>query len=92
MVHEGGVRLDVNDGKFVFTLNDGRVLTPAASAPTKPVTVDAILAWNRLQGKAIDERTAVSNVTDRRMDDDLAVQGLLQADGALEWRPPKPAM
>jgi hypothetical protein len=88
MVHEGGATVSVVDGQLRFTLADGRVLAPGAAAPPKPARIDAIVSMNQMLGLSIDERTAVSYVTDRRMDYDLGVMGLLQKDGALEWQPP----
>ena len=86
MVHEGGVSIGVSCGKPLFTLADGRVLSPGAAPPPKPAGVDSIMSVHRMLGRRIDERTAVSKCTDIEMDYAVAVDGLLQKDGRLHFK------
>jgi hypothetical protein len=88
LVHEGGygVRVCGNE-KFEFTRPDGRVIEALPKNSAEAYRDTDIETLNREHGLDIDAGTCVFPGTGARMNHALAVEALLQCDGALQLDP-----
>jgi hypothetical protein len=80
LVHEGGFGLETHpSGDFVFSLPDGETL-PDSFAGRSRGNVEDITDANRRNGLNIDPSTAVPRWLGEEMDDQMAVQALIQKE------------
>ena len=88
LVHEGeyGVRVSGHQ-QFTFTRPDGRVIEAVPKNSAESFRDADIETLNREHGLDIDAGTCVFPGSGARMDHALAVEGLLQCDGALHLDP-----
>jgi hypothetical protein len=79
-VHEGGFGLETHPcGDFIFSMPNGEIL-PDSFAGRSRGNVGDILDANRRNGLNIDPGTAVPRWLGEEMDDQMAVQALIQKE------------
>ena len=88
LVHEGGYGLRVSGNQqFAFTRPDGRPIEALPKNSAELFGDTDIETLNRAHGLDIDAETCVFPGNGDRMDYAMAVEGLLQCDGALQLDP-----
>ncbi len=88
LVHEGGYGLRVSGNQqFAFTRPDGRPIEALPKNSAELFGDTDIETLNRAHGLDIDAETCVFPGNGERMDYAMAVEGLLQCDGALQLDP-----
>lgn len=77
LVHEGGFNLDkLSDGRIQFTNSQG-VVIPDVACKNSRGNVDQIFSLNASNGIHITPKSSQSRWMGEKMDDQLAVEGLL---------------
>ncbi len=88
LVHEGGYGVRVSGNQqFAFTRPDGRPIEALPKNSAELFGDTDIETLNRAHGLDIDAETCVFPGNGDRMDYAMAVEGLLQCDGALQLDP-----